>query len=413
MSPEEKKQIKGNLITVASAAAVLCVILTVFFRTSVITEGIRDALAILEPFLWGIAIAYLLHPICTITERALTKLERKVSKKHRPGLLRACGIIVAILLLLAAVTLLLLMILPQLVTSISSLISQLPGALENFQNWVSSLDKGGTSHDVVVAVQEAVDTLGERLENFLSTDLLPNLESLVSGVTTSFMSILGVVKNFGLGCIIAAYILGSWEKFISQLGMIVYGLFPKTAADWIKEEAAFTDKMFSGFIHGKLLDSLIIGLICLLFTLITHMPYAVLISVIVGVTNIIPFFGPYIGAIPSALLILTVSPVKCLVFVIFIILLQQLDGNYIGPAILGDRLGISGIWILFSIMLFSSLLGIVGMLIGVPLFAVIYDLLRKLIYRLLNKRGEGKRITAYETTYHADEKEQKKGDKRG
>ena len=408
MSPEEKQKIKGNLITLATAAAVLCVILTIFFRTSVIAEGIKDALSILEPFLWGIAIAYLLHPICTITERALTKLERKISKKHHPGLLRTCGIIAAILFLLAAAVLLLVMILPQLVTSISSLISQLPGALESFQKWVSSLDNGGTSHDVIVAVQEAADTLGDKLENFLSTDLLPNLESLVSSVTTSFMSILGVVKNFGLGCIVAAYILGSWEKFISQLSMIVYGLFPKRAADWIKEEAAFTDKMFSGFIHGKLLDSLIIGLICLLFTLVTHMPYAVLISVIVGVTNIIPFFGPYIGAIPSALLILTVSPVKCLVFVIFIILLQQLDGNYIGPAILGDRLGISGIWILFSIMLFSSLLGIVGMLIGVPLFAVIYDLIRKLIYRLLNRRGEGKRITAYETTYHADETGQKK-----
>jgi predicted PurR-regulated permease PerM len=143
------------------------------------------------------------------------------------------------------------------------------------------------------------------------------------------------------------------------------------------------------------------------------MPYAVLISVIVGVTNIIPFFGPYIGAIPSALLVLTVSPVKCIVFVVFIIVLQQLDGNYIGPRILGDRLGISGIWILLSIMIFSSLLGFVGMLIGVPVFAVIYDLIRRGIYRLLNMRGEGKRITAYETTYHPGEKDGKNRNESG
>ena len=166
--------------------------------------------------------------------------------------------------------------------------------------------------------------------------------------------------------------------------------------------------MFSGFIHGKVLDSLIIGVICLIFTLAVRMPYAVLISVIVGVTNIIPFFGPYIGAIPSALLVLTVSPVKCIVFVVFIIVLQQLDGNYIGPRILGDRLGISGIWILFSIMVFSSLLGFVGMLVGVPVFAVIYDLIRRGIYRLLNMRGEEKRIAVYETTYHPGEKDGKK-----
>ena len=408
MSTEEKGQIKRILITVAAVAAVLCAILTVFFRTSVITGFIGKALSILEPFLWGFAIAYLLHPISAFFENLLKKLEERVSKKKRPGLIRLCSIVFALLFLFTAVVLLLQMLLPELVASISSLISQLPGTISRFQEWIASLDHGSNSHEAVVAVQEVVDTLSERLQNFLQTDLLPNLQTFVSSVTGSFMSILDVLKNFGLGCIIAAYILGSWEQFISQLGMIVYALFPKRTADWIRDEAAFTDRMFSGFIHGKVLDSLIIGVICLIFTLAVRMPYAVLISVIVGVTNIIPFFGPYIGAIPSALLVLTVSPVKCIVFVVFIIVLQQLDGNYIGPRILGDRLGISGIWILFSIMVFSSLLGFVGMLVGVPVFAVIYDLIRRGIYRLLNMRGEEKRIAVYETTYHPGEKDGKK-----
>ena len=400
MNSEEKRQMKRLLICFGLAVIVLCLILTVFFRTSVIAGIIRKIVSILEPFLWGIAIAYLMHPVCEFTERMFEKLEKRFHRKHRPGLLRAVGIIVSILLLLGIIILLILAIIPQMVISISSLISRLPASIREFQLWIAALDQNNPSNELIVAIQEASNTLGERLESFLSGDLLPYLKTLVSQVTNSFKGILLVLKNFGLGCIVAAYILASWERFIAQAGMIVYGIFPKRAADWIRDEVAFTDRMFSGFIHGKILDSLIIGLICLAFMLIARMPYAVLISVIVGVTNIIPFFGPYIGAIPSALLLLTESPARCLIFVVFIIVLQQVDGNYIGPAILGDRLGISGIWILFSIMAFSSLWGIIGMLVGVPLFAVIYDLIRKLIYSLLHRRGQDERITVYEDKFH-------------
>lgn len=400
MNNEEKNQIKKVLIIFTAAVILLCLILTVFFRTAAVTGIFRRIISILEPFLWGFAIAYLLRPVSSYTERLLTGLEEKVSKKHRPGLVRMGGIVAALLLLFAVVVLFILAVLPQMINSISGLLSQLPDSVRSFQIWLETFAQGNTTNELVLAMQETVDTLGERLQEYLRTDLLPNLSTVVSRVTSSFMGILLVLKNFGLGCIIAAYILASWEKFTAQAKMIVYGLFPQRAADWIRDEVRFADRMFSGFIRGKILDSLIIGLICLIFTLITRMPYAVLISVIVGVTNIIPFFGPYIGAIPSALLILTVSPAKCLVFVIFIIVLQQVDGNYIGPAILGDRLGISGIWILFSIMVFSALWGILGMLIGVPVFAVIYDLIRKLIYRCLKKRGQEEMIRDYDKSFH-------------
>ena len=404
MNTEERQQLNKILIILGAAAVVLSVILTVFFRTDLVLKLIGRAMSILEPFFWGIAIAYILHPVCSAVERFLTRIEGKISKKHRPGLIRTIGVVTAIIFMFAVIILLLLALLPQLITSISSLISQLPGAMRSFQDWVSSLDHGGASHDVVVAIQEAVDTLGNKLQNYLQTDVLPNLETLVTNVTSSFMGILGVVKNIGLGCIISAYIMGSWEKFIAQAAMIVYALFPKKAADWIRREAKFTDRMFSGFIHGKVFDSLIVGVICFLFCVLARMPYALLVSVIVGVTNIIPFFGPYLGAIPSALLILTVSPVKCLIFLVFVILLQQFDGNYLGPRILGDRLGISGIWILFSILVFSSLWGILGMLIGVPVFAVIYDLISSLVASALRKRGQEKRIEVYDDTYHKAKK---------
>ncbi len=404
MNTEEKKQLNKILIILGAAAVLLSVILTVFFRTDLVVKLINRALFILEPFLWGFAIAYILHPVCMAVERFLTRVEKKVSKKHRPGLIRTISVLAAIIFLFAVIVLLLLALLPQLIASISSLISQLPGAMRTFQDWVSSLDHGGTSHEIVVTIQEAVDTLGSKLENFLQTDVLPNLQTLVTNVTSSFMGILGVVKNIGLGCIISAYILGSWEKFIAQAAMIVYAVFPKKTADWIRKEAKFTDKMFSGFIHGKVFDSLIVGVICFVFCVIARMPYAILVSVIVGVTNIIPFFGPYLGAIPSALLILTVSPIKCLIFLVFIILLQQFDGNYLGPLILGDRLGISGIWILFSILVFSSLWGIIGMLIGVPVFAVIYDLISSLVASGLRKRGQEKRIEKYDEKFHSEKK---------
>ena len=400
MNNEEKKQIKKTLILFAAAIILLCLILTLFFRTSAVTGAFGRAASILEPFFWGLAIAYLLNPVCEYAEGMLTRLEAKVSKKHRPGLIRMGGILAALLLLFAIAVLFILAVLPQMITSISSLLGQLPQSIKDFQLWIETFAQGDTSNELILAVQEVSDTLGERLQEYLKTDLLPNLTTVVSRVTNSFMGILSVLKNFGLGCIIAAYILGSREKFLAQANMILYGLFPPRAADWIRDEVRFSDQMFSGFIRGKILDSLIIGLICLVFTLIARIPYAVLISVIVGVTNIIPFFGPYIGAIPSALLILTVSPAKCLVFVVFIIILQQIDGNYIGPAILGDRLGISGIWILFAIMVFSSLWGILGMLIGVPVFAVIYDLIRKLIYRCLRGRGQEKLIEDYDKNFH-------------
>ena len=404
MNTEEKKQLNKILIILGAAAVLLSVILTVFFRTDLVVKLINRALFILEPFIWGFAIAYILHPVCKAVERFLTRIEKKVSKKHRPGLIRTISVLTSIIFMFAVIILLLLAVLPQLITSISSLIGQLPGAMRSFQDWVSSLDHGGTSHEVVTTIQEAVDTLGSKLENFLQTDVLPNLQTLVTNVTSSFMGILGVVKNIGLGCIISAYILGSWEKFIAQAAMIVYAVFPKKTADWIRKEAKFTDKMFSGFIHGKVFDSLIVGVICFVFCVIARMPYAILVSVIVGVTNIIPFFGPYLGAIPSALLILTVSPIKCLIFLVFIILLQQFDGNYLGPLILGDRLGISGIWILFSILVFSSLWGILGMLIGVPVFAVIYDLISSIVASGLRKRGQEKRIEIYDETFHSEKK---------
>ena len=190
----------------------------------------------------------------------------------------------------------------------------------------------------------------------------------------------------------------SKEKLKLQSKMILYALLPRRAADWVMGEAVFADEKFSGFIFGKVIDSAIIGLICFIFTMFTRMPYALLISIIIGITNIIPVFGPFFGAIPSTILILTVSPAKAMIFVIFIIVLQQVDGNVIGPKILGDRLGLSAFWTLFSILIFGSLWGVGGMLIGAPLFAVLYDIVRDFVLSRLRARGEDSILDEYEKT---------------
>ncbi len=401
------REIRDKLLLLAAATAVVCFVVLLFFRMDVFASGARLIFGLLTPFLCGIAIAYVLRPVCCLIEKWLKHLI-----KNHNGAVRMISILLTLVLMFAVLFLLVIAVLPGLVSSITSLVKSLPAALENFIDWLQTMDKGGISHEIVTQLEMAINTVGDNVEEFLETTVLPNMESLVTEVTSSFMDIVNLLKNFGLGCIVAAYLLGGWEKYMAQAKLLVYGMFPQKAADWIRDEVHFTDKMFSGFILGKILDSTIIGIICFVFTSVTVMPYALLVSVVVGVTNIIPFFGPYIGAIPSALLILSVSPGKCVVFVIFIILLQQLDGNVIGPTILGDRLGIGGIWILFSILIFGSLWGILGMLIGVPVFAVLYDLVRRLILYGLRSRKQEALLTEYQKEFAGEPAAPKKIKKR-
>ena len=195
--------------------------------------------------------------------------------------------------------------------------------------------------------------------------------------------------------------------------MIVKALFPEKKAGILFEITKEADLCFGGFIRGKLVDSLIIGILCFKCTSLMKMPYALLVSTIVGVTNIIPFFGPFIGAIPSALLILTVNPIQCLYFMIIVFILQQFDGNILGPAILGQSTGLGSIWVLFSILIFGDLFGFVGMIIGVPLFAVMYYLFSKYVFKKLQQNDLQQEVDAYREEYpdkriERDEKEAQK-----
>ena len=232
-----------------------------------------------------------------------------------------------------------------------------------------------------------LDTYSEEFMNYLNGSIVPQMETLLKQVSLSMISLLKMMWNFIIGMIISIYVLYNKELFAGQAKKIVYAVLKTKSANQFIMDVRFTSNTFIGFISGKIIDSLIIGVICFAGTSILKMPYALLISVIVGVTNVIPFFGPYLGAIPSTILILMVNPVKCIYFIIFILILQQVDGNLIGPKILGQSTGLSGFWVIFSITIFGGIMGIPGMIIGVPFFAVLYAMIRRMANKMLQRKG--------------------------
>ena len=388
------KENRVLIFLVCIIAALICLIALAVFRADIFIRGIRIVISILTPFIYGFIIAYLLRPLSLKIESFLRKT---LKLPQNPA--RLIAILISLFLLLFIIAWFLATILPQIVTSIASLVSSLPAAISSFETWLKGMDTNEQTHEIILYMNNAVNTLYERLENFLNTSLLPTMQTAVNQITSSFMNLINVIKDFGLGCIISVYFMSSWERFGMQGKLVVYSAFPSATADWIRDEIHFIDKMCSGFIIGKLADSAIIGLICMLFCTLFNMPYALLVSVIVGLTNVIPFFGPYLGAIPSVLLIMTQDFRQSIIFLIFIIILQQVDGNVIGPKILGDKLGISSFWILFSILFFGALWGLPGMLIGAPLFAVIYDLIKRAVFLGLKARNHNELKEQYLEKY--------------
>ncbi len=398
---EKRKKYLEWLGFIAAATFIICFVGTIFFRIEPLRKGLRGFLHILMPFIYGAVIAYLLKPVSLFFEKCIQKLNRNDNPKAA-SIIRLVSILLSLLFFLVVIILLMVAVVPGMASSITTLVRSMNSYVNQFQEWLEGYAQTEYGKEIVAVLEQGLETLTDRLQSWLKGDILPNLTSYITRVTDSFSVLFDILKNFGLGMIVAVYLMIGWEKFGAQAKMIVYAMFPKKAAEWIQYEIHFTDRMFSGFIHGKILDSAIVGIICFIFTAFTGMPYALLVSVIVGVTNIIPFFGPYMGMIPSALLILTSSPWKCLVFLVFIVILQQIDGNVLGPRILGETVGISSFWILFSILFFGSIWGLVGMIVGVPLFAVIYDLISRGVRDLLRKRHQEAMLVKYTERFYPE-----------
>ena len=294
---------------------------------------------------------------------------------------------------LVTIYILIIMAVPEIVENIFKVTDTLPEQVNRLIKWVSERMKENSKYaDMFEKIlKEATDYITRWVKN----DMMTQIGQLASGI----ISAVSVFVNAVVGVIVAVYVLSSKETFAKQGKKIIYAIFKEKHAEKILKEFKKSDDIFGGFISGKIIDSLIIGALCFVGLTILDMPYTMLVSTIVGVTNVIPFFGPYIGAVPSAILILLADPKKGLIFIVFIILLQQLDGNIIGPKILGESTGLTPFWVVFSILLGGGLFGIIGMLFGVPTFAVIYNLIAEFVnYRIKDKNISPDRYDNYDTT---------------
>lgn len=355
-------------------------------RATNLTNVFGEIIHVSKPILYGLVIAYLLNPIVKKVDEYLTPvLEKKLKEKKRAQKLsRAAGISIAVVVLIVLIVALCNMLIPELYESIRDLVLTLPGQMNEAVDKLNqiSIDDSTVSAVLKAAVEEGTDMF----QNWLRTDLFGRVNELMSSLTVGVINVLKELFNAVIGVIVSVYILFSKEKFVRQTKKTVYALFSTHHANVILHMTRKSDEIFGGFIIGKIIDSAIIGVLCFIGISFLKMPYIMLVSVIVGVTNVIPFFGPYIGAIPCTILIMLTDPIKGLYFVIFIFLLQQLDGNFIGPKILGNSTGLSAFWVIFSILIGGGLFGFLGMLMGVPTFAVIYYVVQTVVNNRLNKK---------------------------
>lgn len=359
---------------------------------------------ILRPIFLGLIFAFLLLPVHNTIFRFLCQQfgRKKELKPKTRSMLKGVSILLSLLFAFVILYVLLAMVIPQVYVSIVGLIKSIPDFINTAQQWIMEFLEDNP--EIQSMVMSVYDPTALNIENWLNNEIIPNLSSLsstlewlqesllphitgmISNVSALVMQLMFWVKDIFIAVIVVVYLLASKDTFAAQSKKIVYSLLPARYGDLLVEETRNAYRIMSGFINGKLLDSLIIGIITLVCCHLFKFPYPVLIAVIIGVTNIIPFFGPFIGAIPSAFLILLVDPLKCVYFVIFILVLQQFDGNILGPKILGESTGLASFWVLLSIILAGGLFGFAGMVLGVPCFAVFYSIVSRLVNSKLRRR---------------------------
>lgn len=347
------------------------------FKFPSILKLMSTIVDILMPVIWGFAIAYILNPITKSINGLLNK--RVFTKKKMPKLTTAISVTAVELLFIAFIIGVISIIVPALVSSISEIFANLTSMFSRLQEYAKSLF---SDHPKIYSF------ISEKISEYSTNaaDLVEKAEPMLNNLVSGAWGFLGFLKDFVLGVIVSIYFLCSKDNLLAQIKKILLASFSKKKCEKIFEVAKKSHTVFGGFITGKVLDSLIIGLIAVPCLLIMKVPYAIMIAVIIGITNVIPFFGPFIGAIPTGLLVLLVEPKKLIPFIIFVILLQQFDGNFLGPRILGDSTGLPAIWVMISLFVGGGLFGFVGMILSVPTFAVIYSLSRDSVEKKLRRK---------------------------
>ena len=354
-------------------------------------SGIFSALiTILSPFIWGLVIAYLLWPLTGLLQRnvfeplARLLFDKKGTEEKIFTFSRALSVLFSIIAMIVALAAVLGLIVPRLIDILQTIVVNSQTYANTVYGWIERLLADYPELEQFMTA--TVGNVSESVTDWINR-ILPELQDFLGNVTSGVVSVVKGVYNVIIGMIVSVYLLYNKEVFVAHLRKLLYCIFALEASERIIKAVEFIDQVFIGFLSGKILDSFIIGVICYIGCLIMKIPYALLVSFIVCITNIIPFFGPFIGAVPSAIIILMEDPIKCLVFLVFVVVLQQLDGNVIGPKILGNSVGINGFWILFSIIVGTGLFGFIGMLLGVPVFVIIYTGIKALADRKLERSG--------------------------
>lgn len=382
--------VKWGLTVFCTVGAILLFYDTLFGSQVLVSFG-KQFVRAAKPVLYGAFMAYLLapvvnffevRPLASVSRRPLPKEpgKQRLSKAIRVGSILLTWVLIAVLFYLV-----LSVLAPELYKSVVQLISNIETYYNTVSGWIQHLLETYPSLEEWVAVQ--LDTYYDVLKNWATNDLLPRATMLMTIVSGGVFDVLRFFSDVLVGVIVSVYFLATKETCAAHARKVVYSLFSEKNVYWVLRGSKRVDDIFSGFVRGKLLDSLIIGILCFIGCSILKFPYTPLVSVIVGVTNLIPFFGPFLGAIPSAFLILLASPIKALYFVIFVLALQQLDGNVIGPKILGNKTGLSSLWVIFAILVGGSFFGVVGMFFGVPVCACVYSLVTFLVEARLEKKN--------------------------
>ncbi len=385
--------------TLIAAAMLLYFLL---FRGAVIASGIAKVNSVIAPLVYGFVLSYVLTPVMQQIEQLLLYICTKLSihpEKRGMSTIRVVSSILSVLVLVITIYTLIAQLLPGLVTSIRSITISFPIYVSNIRNWIAGHI---TDPEFDSQSTELLNEFETYVETFFSEKMNPYIDTIMQHLSDSVRDFVVFFSNTLLGMIVSVYVMVSGERMSSRLRRFLYAVLPIPTANRIIANLRTIDEKFGGFLLGKIIDSFIIGVICYICCRFMRIPYTSLVAVIIGVTNIIPFFGPFIGAVPTAFIVFCVSPLKALYFIILVFLLQQFDGNILGPRILGSSVGVSSFMVLVAILLGNGFLGVVGMIIAVPLAALLTSFVQSFVLRFLDRKNLPGEIEAYHHLDHVD-----------
>lgn len=395
------RQYIGWGVTIVVVSALVLLLFFCIYRSAALKSAIGNLIRILMPVIYGLIIAYLLAPLYDYLNRMLhTLCSEKLhwTTKRMEVIASAVAMFLTFAFMIAIVVGLLVLLIPRLITSITGIVATFPTTMNTMSLYIQQIFGGHANLEgpAVTMYQQIYDYL----QSWVQNDVIPQFQQMFSYFTDVVRNTVRFVKNLFIGIVVAVYILANKTRFASQAKKLLYAVLDVRIGNIVMDNIRFANEAFGGFLGGKIVDSAIIGVISWIGLSIMNMPYALILAVVIGVTNIIPFFGPFIGAIPCAVLIFLVSPIKTFYFIIFILVLQQFDGNILGPKILGKTTGVSSFGVLFSIIFFGGLFGFVGMIIGVPLFAVIRHILSYIVRESLTRKDLPLDAEDYENLDH-------------